>query len=232
MSAQPDPAIWSARDSISGCWNRIGVRGDSSCVELVQHVHCRNCPVYSAAALDLLDGELPAGYLGHWTSEVSRPRQLDELDTHSVVVFRIGAEWLALPAELLQEIVSLRTIHSLPHRRSGVVLGVANIRGELLVCFSLQQLLGLEQTANSAPDKQRMVAARLLVIRHEGSHVACPVDEVLGLARFRPGELAPVPATIARSTATYTRSILHWQERAVGVLDEQLLLHTVNRSLA
>ncbi len=232
MSVQPNPAASSARDSISGCWNRIGVRGDSSCIELTQHVHCRNCPVYSAAARDLLDGELPAGYLSHWTGEVAREQQLAELDTHSVVVFRIGAEWLALPAALLQEIVSLRTIHSLPHRRSGVVLGVANIRGELLVCFSLQELLGLEQVANSVPGKQRMVAARLLVIQHEGNHVACPVDEVLGLARFRPDELAPVPATIARSTATYTRSILHWQQRSVGLLDEQLLLHTVNRSLA
>ena len=42
---------------------------------------------------------------------------------------------------------SLRTIHSLPHRRSGVVLGLANVRGELLVCVSLGQMLRLGETA-------------------------------------------------------------------------------------
>ncbi len=36
--------------AIDDCWNRIGVRGDGSCPELKRHIHCRNCPVYSAAA--------------------------------------------------------------------------------------------------------------------------------------------------------------------------------------
>ena len=32
------------------CWNRIGISGDRSCPELVQHVLCRNCPVFEAGA--------------------------------------------------------------------------------------------------------------------------------------------------------------------------------------
>ena len=43
-------AVWIA--AIDDCWNRIGVRGDGSCPELKQYVHCRNCPVYSAGAAD------------------------------------------------------------------------------------------------------------------------------------------------------------------------------------
>jgi len=35
---------------VNACWTTIGVRGDASCPELKQHVHCRNCPVYSAGA--------------------------------------------------------------------------------------------------------------------------------------------------------------------------------------
>lgn len=216
----------------SGCWNRIGVYGDASCGELKQHIHCRNCPVYRAAAVELLDSELPFGHLKHSTDQVARGQELTELDTHSVLVFRVGAEWLALPTEVLKEIVSLRATHSIPHRRNGVVVGLVNIRGELLVCFSLQQILGLERVAELAPDKQRVAAGRLLVIQIEGSRAVCPVDEVLGLARFHPRDQAPVPATIAKAAATYTRSILSWQKKSVGLLDQQLLLHTVNRSLA
>ena len=44
VTPRPDRAI------VNDCWNRIGVRGDRSCPELKQYVHCRNCPVYSAGA--------------------------------------------------------------------------------------------------------------------------------------------------------------------------------------
>ena len=36
-----------------------------------------------------------------------------------------------------------RLIHSLPHRRQGIVLGLVNVRGELLICVSLARLLGI-----------------------------------------------------------------------------------------
>ena len=41
------------------CWNRIGVRGDSSCERLVEYVRCLNCPVFEAAAAKLLERPIP-----------------------------------------------------------------------------------------------------------------------------------------------------------------------------
>ena len=41
--------------AIDDCWNRIGIHGDKSCPLLIDHIHCRNCAVYSAAATRLLD---------------------------------------------------------------------------------------------------------------------------------------------------------------------------------
>ena len=41
--------------AIDDCWNRIGVRGDQSCPLLIEHIHCRNCALYAAAAIRLLD---------------------------------------------------------------------------------------------------------------------------------------------------------------------------------
>ena len=216
---------------ISDCWNKIGVRGDSSCPELKQNIHCRNCPVYSAAAMDLLDAALPSDYRAHWTQEIARDETLTESDTHSVVVFRVAAECLALKTTVLQEIVSLRIIHSIPHRRDGVLLGLANIRGELLACFSLHKVLGLEQNAELKQRNHRE-SGRLLVIQHEGSRAVCPVDEVYGIARFHPRHLTPVPVTITKASTSYARSILTWQNKSVGLLNDALLLLTVNRNLA
>src|SRR6266566_8089266 len=110
---------------VNDCWNRIGVRGAASCPELRQYVHCRNCPVFSAAAAELLNGELPAEHVSEWTRHFAQVKTVDQLGTQSVVIFRVGGEWLALPTSLLMAVVERRTIHTLPHQRSNKVLGVA-----------------------------------------------------------------------------------------------------------
>ena len=232
MSEPADIVSTHARPAIKDCWNRIGVRGDSSCPELKKHIHCRNCPVFSAAAVDMLNGELPPDHLARWTGHVGQEKWVAELDTHSIIVFRIGAEWLALPTAVFKEIASIRAVHPLPHQPNRLVLGVTNIRGELLVCVSLQQLLGLEGADDAGPRQQRSLDERLLVVQRDGHRLVCPVDEVYGTQRFHPRELKDVPTTVAKATATYTRSILSWQGKAVGLLDDQLLFYSINRSLA
>jgi chemotaxis-related protein WspD len=214
---------------VADCWNKIGVRGDSSCRELKKHIHCRNCPIYTAAASVLLDRDLPPAYLDEWTQHFSRERRVEEHHTEAIVVFRIGDEWLGLPAAVFSEFVDKRAIHSLPHRRNGTLLGLTNVRGELLVCVSLAIALGI---AKETKTKQQHAAyGRLVVIRDQDSRIVFPVDEVHGIHRFHPGELTEVPATVAKATATHTKAMLPWQNRAIGCLDDQLLFYTLNRSL-
>lgn len=214
------------------CWNHVGVHGDSSCAKLTEHIHCRNCPVYTVAAVSLLDVQPPEDYLAHWTQQVAQQHQPEDGQKLSVVIFRIGGEWLALPTPVLKEIVSVRTIHSLPHRRSAAALGLANIRGELLACFALRQVLSLGPAVDAPQERQRAIAARFLVLRLDGRYAVCPVDEVHGIVHFQSGEVKAAPATVSRATVAYTRALLPWQSRTVGLLDEQLLAHTLNRSLA
>jgi chemotaxis-related protein WspD len=214
------------------CWNHIGIWGDGSCAELGKVIHCRNCPVYSSAAATLLDREIDASYLEEAAQQIRAERQATTRDTDAVVIFRIGAEWLGLPAAVFQEVCAVRPIHSLPHRRNGNVLGITNVRGSLLVCVSLHALLGIEQTAPVTQAQRRLVHERLLVTCREGERLAFPVDEIHGIHRFRPEQLGATPATVAKSTATYTRAMLTWQDKAVGVLDDQLLFYSLNKSLA
>lgn len=220
------------REVIIDCWNKIGVHGDSSCKVLAQAVHCRNCRVYSSAAANLLDGEPPADYIAHWTEQARRAKGVSERAAVSVLIFRVGTEWLALPTTALTEIASLRAIHSIPHRRGGMVLGLTNIRGELVVCVSLRDILNVDAVPNGGADKLRHVAGRLLVIQRDGSRAVCPVDEVHGVERFFARDLGTVPATVAGAAARYTRATLTWRDHTVGLLDEQMLFHAVNRSVA
>jgi chemotaxis-related protein WspD len=217
---------------IDACWSRIGVHGEGTCADLQEHVHCRNCPQYMAAASVLLERDLPPAYLGEWTRHFAGEHRLEAPDTESIVVFRIGDEWLGLPSAAFSEFVDLRPVHSLPHRRNGNLLGLTNVRGELLICVSLNNVLGIEREAQTQKRRDLAIYRRLVVIHDKDSRIVFPVDEVHGIHRYSAGELKQVPATVAKAAAPYTKAMLPWNGRAIGCLDDQLLFYALNRSLA
>lgn len=231
-ATRPDGAAMMPALVVDDCWNRIGVRGDASCPELKHQVHCRNCPTHSAAASALLRRELPVGYRADWAGHFARRQKVEDPGTESAMIFRVGTEWLALPASVFQEVAELGAIHSLPHRRSGLVLGLTNVRGELLICFSLANLLGGDEATQPKREKPGADRCRLLVVQREGRRAAFPADEVHGIHRYHPKILQDVPATIAKAAASYTRAMLPWLGRAVGRLDEDVIFRALDRGVA
>lgn len=172
---------------VHDCWRTIGVQGNGTCAELQQFVHCRNCPVYSTAALQLLDRPLWPEYLRERTRHYAQARRPATPARISVLVFRLATEWLALPTVVCQEIVERRFIHSLPHRREGIVLGLVNVRGELIVCVSAARLLGLETPARADETKPARHAGPELSGVTGGGSPATPV----GRQAFRAPAASP-----------------------------------------
>ncbi len=200
-----------------------------------QPTHPKNQPLQSgssadAGALRLLDRESPEDYVREWTERIAQEKQTIETGTVSVAIFRIGVEWLALPTRIFQEVAEQCPVHTLPHRTSGAVAGLANVRGELLVCVSLGAVLGL--AVESGERTAARIFKRLLVANRDGSRLAFPVDEVFGLHRYHPRELNAAPATLAQGKVSYTIGILPWRDKTVGCLDDELLFYTLNKSLS
>jgi len=214
---------------IRPCWNEIGVPGNATCPELQQVIHCRNCPVYSKAGVQLLDRPLMPEYRRACTDHFAQERKLAGPARQSAVLFRINAEWFALPAPAFQEVAERRPVHSLPHRRQGIVLGLVNVRGELVISVSLAHLLGL--TSSPLRETPPTTYDRLLVAKWNGLRFAFPAAEVRGIVRFQTPDLQEPPATLTKSRLSYTQGILHWQDRAVGLLDADLVFSSLNRSL-
>ncbi|AXM98227.1 chemotaxis protein CheW [Pseudomonas plecoglossicida] len=205
---------------IDDCWNRIGVHGDKQCPLLERHIHCRNCEVYAAAATRLLDR------YGLVQDEQEHATQTSEAHAgRSLLLFRLGEQWLALATACLVEIAPVQPVHSLPHQRSRVLQGVANVRGALVPCLSLGDLLGSE----SSPDQTRSVRAmpRMLILAASGGPVVIAVDEVDGIHCL---DLAPAGAS--EQAAPFTAAVLQWRGRSVRVLEDQQLLSAVQRSLS
>lgn len=205
---------------IDDCWNRIGVRGDKQCPLLERHVHCRNCEVYAAAATRLLDRY--ALTQDHQAAAV----QPDEENTgHSMLLFRLGEEWLALATACLVEIAPLQAVHSLPHQRSRLLHGVANVRGALVPCLSLTDLLGVQAGATEPRSARAM--PRMLILAAEGGPVVMAVEEIDGIHRLDPQLLGS-----GRDATRFTAAVLQWRGRSVRVLDDQHLMSAVQRSLS
>src|SRR5947208_6593705 len=89
------------------CWKREGVWGDRSCPELAKHTHCRSCPVYSAAAVRLLDRPVPDQCIDAWTAETAARQDSDEVGAMPVMIFRLQKEWFAIPIGAVSEVTDI-----------------------------------------------------------------------------------------------------------------------------
>ena len=149
----------------SDCWNRIGISGDQTCPELKTHIHCRNCPVFAAAARTFFDRPAPANYLVEWTQRLAGSTggatdafgsnaSQGNRDQISALIFRLGQEWLAFPTRTVAEVTLPRPVHRIPHRSSATLLGLVNLRGTLQLCISLHGLLGVDLSTASLPEPE------------------------------------------------------------------------------
>jgi chemotaxis-related protein WspD len=217
------------RSSIDDCWRRIGVAGDRQCPELARVGHCRNCGRYAEIAAQTLDREPSEGHVEQATELLARKEEPEARDTLAVIVFRLAGECLALPTAVFEEVTSLRPVRPVPHRTSGVLLGLVNVRGSLHLCVSMARLLGIEEVERA--ETPRGSGSRLLVIGRDGNRWAFAADEVFGIHRVAPQDLADVPATAAKTVFVPAKAIFPWRQSHAGLLDDRRLFETLQRSV-
>ncbi|MEH2238446.1 chemotaxis protein CheW [Nostoc sp.] len=234
--------------NIERCWNFIGIQGDRSCPQLAIYTHCRNCPVYSTAGRHLLERSIPEDYQQEWTELLAKSRAdensqishaLPTTQTLTVVIFRLQREWLALSAQIFKEISPPTVIHTLPHRSNQILRGLVSIRGELLLCISLSDLLNLEATDTAVQTVSRVVYSRMVILEKAANTWVFAVDELYGIHRFHRDELQNAPKSLTQVTQTYTKGLFNWQpvvsqmerSHSVSYLDDELLFTTLARKV-
>ena len=221
---------------IDDCWNRIGVwsRVGASCPRLIDAVHCHHCEVYSAAGRVLLDRPLSPEARRQWDTCYDQPNVQQLRKGTSCTVFRIGAEWLALPTLAIKSVAAPVPVRRIPHRRNPVLRGMANLTSELALVVSLAALLGItDEPAPALPVEplRAQPISRLLWVRGETGSFAFESDEVSGTHRYEEIRLAPVPSTLEKAVPRYVRGTLEVAGRRVGVLDFELLAYAVGQAL-
>ena len=119
---------------------------------------------------------------------VGLPEQLDAPGLWRGVAYRVGKRRLASGFDEVVEILGMPPVTPVPGAQPWM-LGVANIRGNLLPIVDLKQFLEGERTVLHE-------GQRVLVMRQAGGDVALTIDELYGQRSFHesqqvePGDLA------------------------------------------
>ena len=212
------------------CWNVIGIRGDQSCPKLAIHVHCRNCEVYADAAQRNLQRPVSEHYREDWAAHFRQAPVARSRNDAAALVFRIGREWLALPAAMIDSVAPHAAPHRLPHRSGAGLLGVVNVGGKLCPALSLGTLLGIDESDAPAATG-RHTFARLVVMQWEGRSFALPVADLHGIVRYASAALAAPAATINKGLVRHLAGVLTEAGMHIGVLDAPLVAHQMARLL-
>jgi chemotaxis-related protein WspD len=220
---------------IDNCWNRIGVWSTDKerCPELDNFVHCRNCPVFSKTGRKLLQTNPPEDYRSEWTKILSTEEEIKAINVKSAFVFRAGGEWLALPSHMIQEVVNMGPIHSIPNINNKVLRGLVNIHGRLQICVSIGRVLAIEKLEKTEEqlDPNYISPERLVVVLQKRHLVAFPVSEVKGTIRYTSEMIKDLPVTVSGSKAVYTMGILHIDGKDIGLLKDKPLFKTLTKDL-
>lgn len=224
-----DHDLFQSQPAVDDCWNRIGVFGDKRCERLERHIHCRNCEVYGAAAIALLDrygSSLERDDDDYGQGEAQEPTG----EQRSLLIFRLGEQWLAIATRCLAEVMPVSPIHSLPHRKSTGLLGVTNVRGTLVACLSLSELLDLE-TDDSRQNGQRVIP-RMLILESGSGPLVVPVDEVSGIQKIPLARISNAKQDDKRTISRFTAGVLQWRGQSITLLNDEQLLQNMIGSLA
>lgn len=184
-------------------------------------------------AEQLLNREPENSYMTMWEDLLRKTKaSQEETQESSLLLFRFGVEWLGISTKMVEEVLELRPVHSVPSTKSNIFLGVVNARGQLRLCVALHKLLEITSNIDVSFKERYYVERkyrRLVTIRRGGEIWVFPVDEIHGIISFDSSMLVNIPITVSKSTANYIKGLLHWQDRSVGVLDDELLFESLRR---
>ena len=221
--------------NLDDCWNRIGVWAHSvtCCERLNEVVHCRNSAVFVDAGKQIFERELPPGYQQENLTILAGAETVTHQDCVSIIIFRLGSEYFSLPANVFETVTESRPVHRLPHVNNPYVKGVVNISGKVCLCHSLLAVLAVDACGDECGEKEWHAYKRLIVVNLGEGRYVFPVDEVKGMARYRPAQLISAPATINDEIQPLIRGIFQDENERVAILNTDELhrmLHTSGTS--
>jgi purine-binding chemotaxis protein CheW len=106
--------------------------------------------------------------------------------SRTLCTFRLQGKLFGVEVSRVQEVLRAQTLTSIP-RAPGIIAGLINLRGQIVLVLELRQLFTTEVTKTAAPT--------FVVLRTEDGPVALGVDEIGDVIEAQDSNFEDVPAS-------------------------------------
>jgi chemotaxis-related protein WspD len=196
--------------------------------ELFQNVQNRKGLVSANVLLERISDQ---SYLEEWTDLLAQGMNPKDTSESSAVLFRMGSEWLALSTFVFRQVADKRQIHQIPHRQNPILLGLVNLQGQLTLCVALNRMLEIDCPEINNKPVRELIESRFIAISKDNETWVFPVSEIFGVFHYDLSKVENVPVTVAKSTANYLKGVINWNNKNVGLIDDDLIFYSLKRCL-
>ncbi|MDH5657545.1 MAG: chemotaxis protein CheW [Spirochaetia bacterium] len=141
---------------------------------------------------------------------------LDRSEIVQILTFSVGDKLFGMDVEQCREIVKDKRITQVPHSDS-TVLGIVNLRGEVVTVLDLTKLLDYhetEQTLNSV----------LIRLKGAGQQVSIQADTVFDVIDVKKSEFEPPPSNLTERESRFISSVVVTHKGLAVILNPKELV--------
>jgi purine-binding chemotaxis protein CheW len=123
-------------------------------------------------------------------------KQAAEEDHEQLITFRVAGEEYGIPIMVVQEIIRVPDITSVPNAPAGVI-GITSLRSRIVPVMDLRTKFGLQMLQAETTGEKRRDDERCLVVRIGAKSVALRVDAVNQVLQAPKSSVEPTPSIVA-----------------------------------
>lgn len=143
---------------------------------------------------------------------------IEKQDQLQLVAFRLEAEEYAIPIEMVESIIKLGPLTSVPGSPS-YVRGVMNLRGRIMSVIDLRQRFGM-------PAEEDQPDGRILVVQYGDTTIGLLVDSVSEVFNLDEMEFQPPPPELGNGAVGGVDGIVHAGDRLIVLLNVESILRS------
>ncbi|MFH0985154.1 MAG: chemotaxis protein CheW [Candidatus Omnitrophota bacterium] len=140
-----------------------------------------------------------------------------------LVCFKLANEEYAIDITRIQEVIKIDMITPIPQLPE-FLLGIVNVRGNIVPVFDLRKLYGIGEKAFDEK-------SRLLILRYNGKHVSIVVDEILDTMKLDKKMIDPPPAVGMKIKGGCVKGLGMLDQRIIIILELDPILQEINESI-
>ena len=141
-------------------------------------------------------------------------------DTVELASFFVGEALCGMDILKVQEINKLIEMTRVPQAPE-YVLGILNLRGEIVTIIDLGKKLGLKSTELSEK-------TRNIIVNSNGEHIGLMVEQISDVVQAKFEKIEAPPANIGGVQGKYFTGVLKTKDRLIGILDVGKVLEEEN----